>query len=265
MHSNSTLSAEQEDAADLAAAHAVLALGETPITWEQAKVELGLTEPLTAEHDEIGGTLHAEPTLAHPLAGLDDDLEQDLAVIGVELTPGAETAMEDARRQAYAAVLFRRVRSLQQQIAETASARDLEIEMVHAHYERQLAGPRKAVLAFLSFIETLALLTTWGKKRSCATLHGTFGVRKKAPTVELSDDAQALAWAREVHPELVRVTVSLSLVEAREVFTDADLAKHKMSLEWGKLKATLTPDEALPPGVVAVDGGDEPFAKPAED
>lgn len=205
------------------------------------------------------------PPAAHPLAGLDEDLEQDLAVIGVTLTPDAEQAMEDSRRQAYAAVLFRRVRALQREIAETAQARDLEVEMVHAHYERQLAGPRAKALAFLSFIENLAQLTTWGKKRSHATPYGTFGVRRKAPTVELQDDAQSLAWAKTERPELVRVTVSLSLVEARQFFTDAEIAKHKVALEWGKLKASLSPDGDLPPGVTAVSGGDEPFAKPAED
>jgi hypothetical protein len=219
----------------------------------------GTTEPLTLEHDEIGSIEAPAPT--HILAGIDEDIEADLAAIGVNLTPGAEVEMENARRQAYAALLFRRVQKLRREIRETEQARDLELGMVRAHYERQITRPRAAVATLLDFIATLARLTVWGKKRSHATPYGTFGVRKASATVQVTDEAAALAWARTEQPEMVRVTIALPLDEARQFFTDDEIDKHKVSLEWGKLKKTLSPEaETLPPGVVKVDGGDEPFA-----
>ena len=63
----------------------------------------------------------------HILAGIDDDIEQDLRAIGVELTPGVEQDMEDARRQAMAALLFRRIRGRARTIGTLRDAMELEL------------------------------------------------------------------------------------------------------------------------------------------
>lgn len=241
----------------------------TTISSEQ----LSTIEPLTAEHDEIGtrwtasvdGTVIAEGTVLpqHFLAGIDDDVEQDLAAIGIALTPDVERSMENAHRQAMAAVLFRRIQRITAGLSETQRTMDLELAMVRAHYERQMVPGREKVKSLLGFIQILAELTPWGKKRSHETPYGTFGVKKKPASVALADESATLGWARAERPECVRVAITLSLTEALQYFTSAEIEKQKVSLEWGKLKATLEDAHTLPPGVVRTQERDEAFAKPA--
>jgi hypothetical protein len=142
---------------------------------------------------------------------------------------------------------------------------EFELEAVRAHYERQLMPLRTRRRVFLDFVENLAALVQWKKKKSAATPYGTFGVKDRAATVKLADPDAALAWAREERREVVRVVVTLPLAEAYQYFTDDELARAaKVELEWGRLKASLDADGALPPGVERIEAVREPFATPAE-
>jgi hypothetical protein len=269
-----TLSADQEDAADLAAVDAVLARNETPIPWEEATRELGIirldgpreyvtgtTEPLTLEHDEIGAPVTEAPT--HILAGIDDDMDADLAALGITLSPDVERALDQAHREAMAATLLRRMQRNAKEREEIARTMELQIEQIRVHYERRLAPLEVTYARLESFVLTLAELTEWGKKKSAATPFGTFGVRTSAATVERVDEAALVAWAATEKPELVRITAALPLSQARELFTDAELSTLKRSVEWGALKKTLSPDGTLPPGVRAVPAAVRAFAEPA--
>lgn len=218
--------------------------------------QLATLEPLPAEPD------------VHILAGIDDDVTQDLAAIGITLTPGVEQTLAPDHRQAMAARLFRRIRAIRHEIAETERTMRLELDMVTAHYERQLAGPRRTVALLLGFIETLAELTPWGKVRSFKTPHGTYGVRAKPSKVEQQDGAALLAWAATTRPEFVRFVGKIPLAVARERFTDDELQSFgAFEVEWGKLAKTLDPKrpDPLPPGVALVAGVELPYATPAED
>jgi phage host-nuclease inhibitor protein Gam len=201
----------------------------------------------------------------HILDGIDDDVTQDLAAIGVELVPNVEQDLDDERRHAMAALLLRRAGGVDREIASIQRTMELELEAVRAHYERQLMPLRTRRRLFLDFVENLAALVQWKKKKSAATPYGTFGVKDRAATVKLADPDAVLAWAREERREVVRVVVTLPLAEAYQYFTDDELARAaKVELEWGKLKASLDVDGALPPGVERVAAVREPFAAPAE-
>lgn len=223
----------------------------------QSTEQLHTLEPTAVTRSEAG-----PDAPAHPLAGLDDDVEADLAAIGIQLTPDVERALEQERRIAMAAALFRRAMRVRAELAETERAMGLELDMVRAHYERQMA-PRRAVEArLLTFIQTLAELTPWGKKKSHATPYGTFGVKDYAPTVELKDREALLAHMKTDRPGLVRVTVTMTYGEALEYFTDEELARTAtLDVEWGKLKGVLDVAQPLPPGVALVPARREAYAK----
>lgn len=220
----------------------------------------------TLEPSTIELTTAAPPCAPmHPLAGIDDDVEQDLAAVGITLTPNVERDLQQERRIAMAAALFRRVQRVQAELAETERAMTLELDMVRAHYERQMAPRRAVVTRLLAFIESLAELTPWGKKKSHATPYGTFGVKDYAPTVERTDAEALLAAMKADRPGLVRVTVTMTYGEALEYFTDEELARTaKMDVEWGKLKALLDVEQPLPPGVRLVPARREAYAKLAD-
>lgn len=55
----------------------------------------------------------------HPLAGIDEDIEADLAALGISLTPDIERELEQERRIAMAATLFRRAQGMSADLAET--------------------------------------------------------------------------------------------------------------------------------------------------
>lgn len=201
--------------------------------------------------------------ISHVLAGIDDDVEQDLAAIGISLAPEIERDLDDERRQAMAAVLLRRAGSVEGELRSVQRTMELEIAAITAHYERRMAPLRRSLSTFLDVVAELARLTVWRKRKSHETPYGAFGVKDKAATVKLVDPGAALAWARVERQDVVRVVVSLPLAEARQHFTDEEIARGgKVELEWGKLKATLSPGGMLPPGVEGVAAVREPFATP---
>jgi hypothetical protein len=245
-------------------------------------------DSLAAEHDELGAisshgprvpdagdgqaaALEA-PTLApavlgepvpHPLAEIDDDVTADLAAMGITLTPDVERSLDDPHRQAMAALLLRRMQQNQAKRDALIAAKELTMLGIEAHYDRQAAPLDAEYLRLERFVETLAEITAWGKKRSASTPFGSYGIRTRSATVECPDPAATLAYAVAAAPEFVRVAASLPLPQARESFSESELAGMKQSLEWGKFKPTLDVDGTLPPGVVAIPARREPFVTPA--
>lgn len=217
----------------------------------------------TIDYDEARPFVLDDDAPVHPLAGIDDDLAADLATVGVTLTLGVEREVGPSQREAMAALLLRRAGGIERAVATLDAACDLELAAIRAHYGRKTAALLAQRDRLVGYVQVIAEVTEWKKKKSVETPYGTFGVKDTAPTVRCEDDAALLAWAQEQRPEVVRVTAALSLSEARQFLTDEEIAGHKTAVEWGKLKATLEPDGALPPGVVKVEGSRTAFAKPA--
>lgn len=200
----------------------------------------------------------------HVLVGIDDDIVSDLRALGIELTPDVERDMEESRRQAMVALMFRRVRANTVAIETLEAARALEQTAIDACYERQIAPLAAAVKILLGSIEAVADMTPWGKKKSAETPYGTYGVRESAATVECADREALTQWARTNRPALVRVVATLSYVDARERFTEEEMKDlAKLDVAWGDFKKTLALDDELPPGVLEVPAKRVPFAKVA--
>jgi len=198
----------------------------------------------------------------HVLAGIDDDIANDLRAIGVELVPDVEKNMDDSHRQAMAAMLFRRVRGIERAITTLREARNIELTGIAECYERQMAPLVAQSARLLGFVEVLAEHTPWGKKKSAETPYGTYGVTNKGATVALVDSPRATEWAKANEPQLVRVVATLPLSDAMERFSTEELSQlAKIELQWGELKKTLSPDGELPPGVQKVDAKIVPYAK----
>jgi len=186
----------------------------------------------------------------HILAGIDDDIEQDLR------------DMEDARRQAMAALLFRRVRGKEVAIGSLRAAMEFELAAIRECYERQIAPLAADVARITSVIETIAELTPWGKKKSAESPYGVYGVRDSAPTVECVDRQALTVWAATERPEVVRMKITLPLAAAKERFTDAELNELATGdIEWGAFKGTIALDAPLPAGVAIVPAKRVPYAK----
>jgi phage host-nuclease inhibitor protein Gam len=224
----------------------------------QDLVAATLSDPLTPDDHHLVAALMG----THVLDGIDDDVTQDLAAMGIALAPNVEAEMDDERRHAMAAVLLRRAGGVGREIEQIEGTMSLELEAIRAHYERQLMPLRTRRQVFLDFVANLAGLVQWKKKKSAATPYGSFGVKDRAASVRLADAAAALTWARTNQPDVVRVVVTLPLADAYQYFTDDELAATgKVELEWGKLKAALDAAGALPPGVERVEPVRETFAE----
>jgi hypothetical protein len=201
--------------------------------------------------------------VTHILTGIDDDIDQDLRAIGVELTPGVEQDMEDSRRQAMAALLFRRIRGRELAIGTLRDAMELELAAIRECYERQIAPLAADVAQITGVIEEIAQLTTWGKKKSAETPYGIYGVRESEATVECTDRQALTVWAATAIPALVRMKVTLPYAAAVERFTETELNELATGdVEWNAVKKQLDPNGDLPPGVARVPAKKVPYAKP---
>jgi hypothetical protein len=230
---------------------------------------LDTLEPLTTEHDEIGGAEAGVDvdapvpfTPVHPLAGIDEELDAELAAMGVELTPGVEEAMAEERRQGMAAVLLRRAGREDAAIAELQGTMELQLAAIRACYERQIAPHAARRDRYLQHVELVAELTPWKKRKSAITPFGTYGVRDTSATVEVTDRKALAEHALTALPGFVRIDLQLPLAEAKERFSDDEIKQRgKVDVEWGKLKSTLDVDGTLPPGVIKVDAARTAYAK----
>lgn len=226
--------------------------------------QLDANEPLAAEHDEIG-LVTAETIVPHVLDGIDDDVVKDLAAVGITLDRSPATDLSDAERQAFAARLLRRACEIEDASAEINAACETEIAMIRANAKRRTDPLQREYVQIITAVQGIAGLIAWKKRKSAQTPYGALGIRHRPATVELSDADATLAWAIASRPEVVRVSASLPLSEARERFSSDELAAHAMRLEWGALKKGLDPEGELPPGIVAVPARDEPFATPEKE
>lgn len=223
---------------------------------------------ITGRLDDGQGAPVAAPQddpFAFLLDGTEQDLIDDFATLGIDV--GAPSALEAPQRQAAASMLLRRAALARREAAKLEAARDAEIALIEMHYAaeigRQEARARQLEDAVTQIAEIAREAGDFGKKKSASTPFGTFGFRETAATVELEDASQALAFAREHAPECVKADLTLPLTEAREYFTDDELAaRNALSLKWGEFKKTLDPEEALPPGVKVKPASREFFAKP---
>jgi hypothetical protein len=225
--------------------------------------QYGTLEPTAAEQSAgDAGSASTEQGPPHFLAGIDDDVTADLRAIGIELTPDVERAIDDPHREAMAAMLLRRAGGIARELAATQAAMDLELRAIREHYERAMAPLRTHYTRVIGFVQTLAEITEWTSKKSRVTPFGSYGVKDSRATVECTDRAAVTAWAIGERPDVVRVVATLPLTDARERFSDSEIAAQKTEVEWGKLKPTLDVEGQLPPGVVRVEAKREAFATP---
>jgi hypothetical protein len=238
------------------------------------------------------------------LGDIDGDLVADLRAIGVavhllETDPEGADAVhvaavqaprESAQIDALASTLLRRMSALDLDVARHATAYALEQEALRARFERRIGALRIERERLEAFARHLARVqhdrNGFGKKRSRDTGYGTYGVRAIPSKVEVADEATFVAWAETEAPGALRLTIKLSLEEARQFFTADELARWKPEVlvttvrELVNARAVaadaierdgapiedgaLDPERlrALPPGVVRTPEGLETYAKP---
>lgn len=229
---------------------------------------------LSVPMDDAGVPEDAPGTPVHSFLTFDpdDDIRRDLEAIGVELDGGSSVdliaRMAASKRHATAALFLRLGAEHEAEIAKLADAKRDEMAIIAAHYDRRIEAERRAVEHFQRIVQEIATIAMesgdFGKKKSASTPYGEFGVRDKSATVELSDSAALLAHLTAEAPAFVKVKPTLSLEDARERFTDAELADAKLEPAWSLVKAELCRDLGgpLPPGVTLVPASRTAYAKP---
>jgi hypothetical protein len=230
-------------------------------------------EPLALVHAEIGSetdeagqpfALDAAPPV-HPLFGIDDDIEADFAAIGIEFTHDAERAATRAQLEASASLALRRIVGAERELDRLHATMDLQMQAIRFSYERQMAPVRARHAQLTRYVETLAELTPWGKKKSADTPFGSFGVKDFSASVAVEDGDILTEHAVAHIPGFVTVAITMPLSEAREHFTAEEIeSRGTVKVEWGALKKTLGPSKEVPPGVTVVPARREAFAKPME-
>jgi len=198
------------------------------------------------------------------LPDIDEDIRADFAARGIDLANG--DTLEQTQREAAAALLLRLIIRKDDEIARLTETMDLEIDLVRSHYARLIAKPKSDRAGFERHVHNLAEISAtlkgFGKKKSASTPFGSFGIRQSSATVEVTDAAALLEHLKANDPAKVKVVATMPLNEAREYLSPTELAKTKMEPRWAELKATLSPDGELPPGVAKVPETTTAFAKP---
>ncbi len=138
----------------------------------------------------------------------DEDEIADLASVGLMLDD--PIAADQPRRDAFASWLLESMARADLEIAERERARDMEIAIINARYERSLARLRIRRLEKESQVKVLAEISAlsggFGKQKSRTVGYGSYGGRKKPERLEVTDAAEVLNWARGSNPALIRVT-----------------------------------------------------------
>jgi phage host-nuclease inhibitor protein Gam len=207
------------------------------------------------------------------LVGMDDDVRSDFAALGVELTDngqGAPADVDQPHRDAMASSLMRRHAEEQAEIARLQTSQELEVALVNARYEPQLAALRTrqrylegAVLAIAERTKDAGGYP--GKKKSRDVGAGTYGYRSYAAGVELVDEAAYIAWAEENAPATLRVKLTMTFDYARQYLSLDELegVKREVVKKDATDVATALPDGAsLPPGFKQTVATDSFYAKP---
>lgn len=165
------------------------------------------------------------------------DLQQDLSI---EI--GRESEFTTAQQMATATIVMRKLAGIQRDIDLITETERLEISSIQGMAERELAPLQRRAKELEDYVEMLARLIQWPKRKaSHDTPFGTFGVRKVGASVNLVDDEKALAYALDHAPECVETVPALL---------------------WGRFKATIDPNaEALPDGVERVAEQVNPYVK----
>lgn len=213
------------------------------------------------------------PTESFVLPDIDDDLRADFAAIGIDLSidpqDGAAddfAALEQAKREALAAMLLRRVAQRDRELEAAQSAFELEVQILTQHYDRRMAGARRDREACIRFVEHLALLSAeqggFGRKKSADTPWGTFGIRERGASVECTDKDALIKHYAQTNPLLVSVTAKLPLSRAKLLMSEGEIAAAKVEPVWNAIKKTLDPNGTLPPGVVKVEPMRVAYAEP---
>jgi len=138
----------------------------------------------------------------------DEDEVAELASVGLVLED--PITADQPRRDAFASWLLESMARSDREIAEREKARDLEIAIITARYDRTLSrlhvrrAEKESQVKVLAEISALA--GGFGKQKSRTVGYGSYGGRKRAERLEVTDAAEVLAWAKASNPELVRVT-----------------------------------------------------------
>lgn len=222
----------------------------------------------------------AEPTTFE--LPIDDDLLADLRAVGVELRPvlahdgeyelpvGTAAVVPDdaARIDAMASVHLRRMAAIDADLQRHHAAFDLELETLKQRYQRRTEPLITELARHEAIVRDLARVQHdrggFGKKKSRATGHGTYGVKAVPARLEVADETAFVAFAEKEAPELLRVTLKMPLSMAREYMTDAELEGVRREVLATPVKQAFAdvPDTELPPGVRRTVEELETYARP---
>lgn len=169
-----------------------------------------------------------------------------------------------AQQQAAATMAMRRMRAIQRDIERIEDARDLEKQAIEDMAANELRPLRARLDESRRYVETLAELMEWGRKKSHDSPYGSFGVRDSEAKLDCTDRVTLATWASKHAPQFARVEMTLPLTVAAERFSAPELAEMgELDVEWSEMKKALHPDGELPPGVVKVAAVRTPYVKVA--
>lgn len=202
-------------------------------------------------------------TITMELTPKQDALEEiapALAAVGISV--GQESEATTAQQQAAATLSMRVMKAIQRDLDRITEARDMELDGIRAMAEMEMAPMIARLEVHRRWVLTLSELIEWGKKKSHDSPFGSFGVRSSSASVKCESRADTAAHVAEHAPEFARVEMTIPLLEARERFTEDEIAAlGELDVAWDEYKKTLDVNaETLPPGVVKVPEARKPFA-----
>jgi hypothetical protein len=211
-----------------------------------------------------------------PIAALariegEDDIGIELAGVGISLTADS---YERADLYTIAERLLEKNARDEAEIEQLQLAERHAVDMIERRYLRlreQVHAQAKYRLTALEAIAARLFPDAKAKKKSVALTFGSLARKDYAPVPAIQDDAAALAFCREKHPDFVAIALSKMtlqeaidfLVESSDRIGDQDDndkqkvaqgilldmvvdEKAKLSLEWGAIKKAYTPALELP-------------------
>lgn len=128
------------------------------------------------------------------------------------------------------------------EVEATAAA---EIERVQAWLDRERQKSERESEWFESLLADYAYRERERdpRRKSIPTPYGTVRTREKQPALVIEDAGQLLAWAKETHPELVRVVEDVPLAAIREALPVVNgEVPPGMSIRPGGITATVDID-----------------------
>lgn len=149
---------------------------------------------------------------------------------------------------------------------EALKREQMQVALAYEAELVRLARREKFIDDILTLIATAAPIP--GGKKSRTVGFGTYGLRKKAATVKVTDQAALAAWAREQIPGACRMSLRLDYVWVRDhlpeqLVTSTSQPRAVEVLVGPLVEHFETTGEEMP-GAEYVAEHDEPYFKPAE-